>query len=320
MSKSRPFSQYCRLISMIQFILFLVIMSFLYSESCFASIMIHKLELWRTAMSANYQIVKNKSELNAAFALQLSTRTNFFNQRSKIGSAEVASTQINSCKDCGLGDYKFRLEQLEEPLVLQISHRYSDLFTFEIGQALCLRADYLACGFNNTHRRSYDFAHEDDSPFQDFTRAVAEQFPNTVFVQIHGFEQRKRQARSLASVHMILSGGQKKFAPAIDEALKKLDLHENPNIKIYGRDADELGATRNKQGRLIRSMGIGHFLHVELSYEYRQKLMYDTREINRLRKIIRSIGRELRQAKPASSTSQSQTAKSKRSEQTKKKK
>ncbi|MDX2455941.1 MAG: hypothetical protein QNL87_00375, partial [Gammaproteobacteria bacterium] len=48
-------------------------------------------------------------------------------------------------------------------------------------------------------------------------------------------------------------------------------LLNNP-VRLYPRDVQELGATTNQQGRLLRRLAHNGFVHVELSRALRERL------------------------------------------------
>ncbi len=203
----------------------------------------------------------------------------------------TAQVRIDSEKDSGLGSYVLMPGAFDRGLHLQIPHGESDVHTRKIGEALCAEFLFSSCGFNSDHRRSFDFAHEENSPFQTLIRVVTDQDPTALFVQIHGFSAEKRPALRDRSATMILSGGRKELAPVISEALKSLGEARDPGIRIFGEDTNDLGATANVQNVLVQQLAKGRFLHIELSYASRVSLAADPKERQRLYQIIEAVAR-----------------------------
>ncbi|NRA67553.1 MAG: hypothetical protein HRU19_23940 [Pseudobacteriovorax sp.] len=240
-------------------------------------------------LQAEPRKIKHISELNEILSQNLSKAHFGFRQFSWQEVHQSSILDVKSCKECNLGNYRIRSGGVGRSIAIQIPHRYSDLMTFPIGYRLCQMLDVQACGFNTSHRRSFDFAHHELSPFQDFTKALLSHDPDMLIVQIHGFRQSKRNTDFRPETHIILSGGAKKEAWWIEKGLKMINLHRDPRIKIFGRDTSELGGTTNKQNVLMRALGKGRFLHIELSFTYRQRLLYDARELFKLKQIIHAM-------------------------------
>jgi hypothetical protein len=192
-----------------------------------------------------------------------------------------------------LGSYFIRLPlQNTRSLHLQIPHGQSDLMTDEIGHLLCKEYPFATCSFNNIHRRQYDFAHAGDSPFNELMNHYLAIDPESLFVQIHGFSTRKRQRGADQEADMILSGGSPRKAGVIMSALNRLDLSSPPTIRVYGAHTMALGATTNSQNRSLALHRNGHFLHIEVAYKIRKKLLNSTKKRALLYHIISEIAYE----------------------------
>jgi hypothetical protein len=189
-----------------------------------------------------------------------------------------------------LGTYLISQSSPRNGINLQAPHGDSDLKTKEIAELMCQEQSYDSCSINTMHRRSFDFAHESDSPFQEFTEAVVIHDPNALIVQLHGFESSKRKNGPEQKARMILSTGQD--SRALRAALAELRLDQDPGILVYGVTTQELGATRNVQAGLVRRMGRGHFLHIETSLAFREKLQNDRKERDFLDGIIRAVKKQ----------------------------
>lgn len=186
-----------------------------------------------------------------------------------------------------LGTYLISQSSQRNGINLQAPHGDSDLKTREIVELLCQEQSYDSCSINTMHRRSFDFAHEPDSPFQEFTEAIVTNDPTALIVQLHGFESGKRKNGPEQKARMILSTGPD--SRALRAALASLHLDQDPSILVYGVTTQELGATRNVQAGLVRRMGRGHFLHIETSLAFREQLQNDRKERDFLDGIIRAV-------------------------------
>jgi hypothetical protein len=71
---------------------------------------------------------------------------------------------------------------------------------------------------------------------------------------------------------VILSSGDPMRPPALDPALL---IPRFGRVGVYAVDTETLGATRNVQGRALRTVGPGRFLHVELALPVRDVLTAD---------------------------------------------
>lgn len=189
-----------------------------------------------------------------------------------------------------LGTYFISQSSQRNGINLQAPHGDSDLKTKEIAELMCQEQSYDSCGINTMHRRSFDFAHESDSPFQEFTEAIVTNDPHALIVQLHGFESGKRKNGPEQQARMILSTGQD--SRALRAALASLHLDKDPSILVYGVTTRELGATRNAQGGLLRRIGRGHFLHIETSLAFREQLQNDRKERDFLDGIIRAVKKQ----------------------------
>jgi hypothetical protein len=186
-----------------------------------------------------------------------------------------------------LGSYLIRQGARKSGINIQTPHGESDLKTREIAELLCQEQKYDSCSTNTMHRRRFDFAHEHDSPFQAFTEAIVTHDPKALIVQLHGFETSKRSFGPEQRARMILSTGHD--SRALRAALASLQLDHDPTILVYGVTTHELGATRNAQAGLLKTLGKGHFLHIETSLEFRKKLQRDRKERDFLDRIIRTV-------------------------------
>lgn len=122
-----------------------------------------------------------------------------------------------------------------------------------------------------------DVAHQAASLFQTWSLAALVADPRARLVQIHGF------AAGTVDADAVISSGQVQHAPV---ALLKPTLGvlgpEAPKVKLFGVDADVLGATTNVTSRALRGLAAPRFVHIELSPRARALLVDDPDRATRL--------------------------------------
>lgn len=192
-------------------------------------------------------------------------------------SYRVAREAAAGCR--GRGFYAFS-DDRQRQVVLQVPHRFKDRHTGTLALALAAAAPFRAIAWNSAPRRieratgtqQTDLAHRWDTYFVAFSEAFAAVLPQGRLVQLHGFATGKRKSAQAASASMVLSAGSHWPSPAVLTVQACLARTFGNGVRLFPRDIDELGATRNVQGRLLRSLGHGGFVHVELSDGLRDEL------------------------------------------------
>ncbi len=175
------------------------------------------------------------------------------------------------------------------PVIIQTPHARSDMFTGKIGLKLFTTGS-AAAFFSSTLRRNArsvftgpeqvkkfhiaDPAHNPNCFFHAATKAATRFQPDTLTIQLHGFES--GAPGTGRHYTMILSSGID--SDIRDDCFAELDNTIRkclPEVRIgkYGVETGELGARANVQGRFINRFTPGCFLHVEMSYDYRNRLM-----------------------------------------------
>lgn len=186
--------------------------------------------------------------------------------------------------DCGgRGAYLLRRGADISPVALIAPHRGADRHTGTIVQLLMAEGDFGAAAWNSAARRSSaacvhggDVTREPTHYITAFSLAFAQQYPHGRIVQIHGFEGQNRQSRDAAKADFILGDGTPNPPRALRDVADCL-IREFPDrqVRVYGIDSDELGATTNRQGRALRAAGFAGFTHVEISLSMRELLVGD---------------------------------------------
>lgn len=172
----------------------------------------------------------------------------------------------------GRGLYVFR-QGTTVPLAVQAPHAWDDLHTGPIAARLVVECAAQAAAWNTLPRAEVDLAHETLSYFQSFTAAFARVRADGVVVQLHGFARKSRRTEAGRTSDMILSSGTKKPPLWVLEAARQLKAKVAESARVFPREVNELGATTNAQGALLRGLGHEGLLHVEMSLEMRKKLL-----------------------------------------------
>jgi hypothetical protein len=188
----------------------------------------------------------------------------------------------------GGGLYAFRPRRQAHPVCIQAPHTFFDQGTGDIALGLFARLPADCLFVNTVHRYSEaakDSAATDEHP-ADVAHAAATWFAAATegaldaaaftLVQVHGFGAGP-EARALHDVAAIVADGQKTRAadaPAVRLRAALAPRLGAGKVRLFGVDADVLGATTNVQGKAARKAG-AIFLHVEMSADLRRSLGAD---------------------------------------------
>lgn len=183
----------------------------------------------------------------------------------------------------GRGSYLLRRGTDISPVALVAPHRGADRHTGTIVQLLMAEHRFGAAAWNSAARRaSAACAHAGDATREAthyitaFSLAFAGQYPRGRIVQIHGFDGKNRQSADLGQADFILGDGTANPPPILRDLAACL-IREFPGrqVRVFGIDSDELGATTNRQGRALRAAGYTGFTHIEMSPDLRAQLAAD---------------------------------------------
>jgi hypothetical protein len=165
-------------------------------------------------------------------------------------------------------------------LVVQAPHTFFDEGTLPLACELFQRAGAAALFIDTAHRykaaepdergdHPADVAHARDSLFQAATVGAINRVVGLTVVQIHGFAPRESGAAIVLS-----TGASELLAPLTTRARTELSPLVSGPVLRFPDECQELGATTNAQGAVVRAAG-GRFLHVEMSARLRQTLLDD---------------------------------------------
>lgn len=163
-------------------------------------------------------------------------------------------------------------------LFVQAPHTFYDEGTLPLGCELFERARAGALFINTSHRYKSapqtagghypaDVAHARDSLFQAATEGLIESKPKASVVQVHGFGERESNGAIVISAGVKTPGH-----PVVSRVALALSRVIDGGVLRYPDDHNELGATTNVQGAIVRESG-GQFLHIEMAAPLRRDLL-----------------------------------------------
>ncbi len=184
-------------------------------------------------------------------------------------------TIVQDNKGTGQGFYIFRHKN-SQAIALQAPHSYTDLYTGEIARKLMQESNYVAAAWNTVPRDVADMAHLENTIFQAFGRAFAQQYPTGLIVQLHGFAKKKRKSKKGQNTDLIISGTTKTpSVPLLNSShCLKSQLIEF-EIRLYPFEINELGGTTNSNAKDLRKREFYHFFHIEMSKPLRKVLRHN---------------------------------------------
>ena len=210
--------------------------------------------------------------------------------RLEVGGAQVSVVREVQGRRRGWGVYAFRAPQLNGVL-LQAPHSYFDLHSGYLVERIFVEHNVRAAAWNTAPRHAplassetpqpcegdsgADLAHVDRSVFQAFTLAFARTHPQGLVAQLHGFSTTARTTRVGALSDAVVSNGQRRPRPWLWSFDRCLESRLCEVSSVFPDEVRELGALKNLQGRLLRELGHGGFLHVELNLPLRKRLKDD---------------------------------------------
>ena len=165
-------------------------------------------------------------------------------------------------------------------LVIEAPHTFYDEGTGEIALALFARLHAGVLFFNTVHRYAppdgdqhpADVAHAEGTCFAAAHQGLLDAAPSSSIVQVHGFGG--RQPLDAAVKAVVSDGTPSPGQPAVRLRAALAKRWGAGTVKLYGVDAEVLGATTNVQGKAARRVG-APFLHIEMNAETRRALGRD---------------------------------------------
>ena len=182
----------------------------------------------------------------------------------------------------------------QDRLVLQAPQGDSDLNPAKIAIEWWAVGGVAALAIHTAPRQladreeSSDLAQLKGTFFNAFSEALVRQKQLSTVVQLHGFAQSRRRSRAGATADIILSNGSRLSSPRV-RGLQACLMRQFSAVRSYPQQVSELGGTRNQQGILLRSQGFDGFIHLEMAYELRQRLVASNRERERLHRCLSGV-------------------------------
>jgi len=155
---------------------------------------------------------------------------------------------------------------------LQAPHKFSDKHTSAIVEQMMLLTPIDAVFINHQHRRDADYSRQANSVLIDLSLSYLNSTKGGLIIQIHGFAQEKRKSKAAKNANIIVSSGHQGATRLPSEFAQCLRDTGFEGVSVFGRDVDELGATKNSVKNALYENGFHRFLHLELSLQQRLAL------------------------------------------------
>ena len=163
-------------------------------------------------------------------------------------------------------------------LLVETPHTFFDEGTLPLGCELFQRTGARGLFIDTAHRYKAadptpdgespaDVAHAEGSLYQAATEGFVLAISDARVVQLHGFGARGNGANVVLS-----SGAQDVGQTLVDDAATELRRYVANGVMRFPTETNDLGATQNVQGALVRRKG-GEFLHVEMAAQLRRDLL-----------------------------------------------
>lgn len=263
------------------------------SGACLALVVLHHISLAADKAEPDTYQPPTRAELQQAEALFRDLFAGNYRDSNKDTASALGflwgddeSAISLSGHEQGWGEYHFAKTGSSD-IALQAPHRFNDKYTGAIAIRLFRQHGFPALALNSVSRRTAvardetlqaDMARLPDSLHSIFSRAFASRYPEGQLVQLHGFDAKKRASPEARQADIILSTG----GPWSSKYLLNMQgcLNDNAwNTLRFPQEVRELGATRNSIGALLRNLGHGGFVHIELNLETRKQLINDENQL-----------------------------------------
>lgn len=162
---------------------------------------------------------------------------------------------------------------------VQAPHLRDDLGSGELVIRLFFAGGLFAAMTSTVRREEIDLAHADGTLFTAFAAALATR-PDSRLLQLHGFERDKRDSEAGRNADSVSSGGRPWPTSPVITLRDCLQREFGGLHRVYAIDIDELGGTRNASFAQFPTPHTG-FLHLELSREFRGRLLAGPADQNR---------------------------------------
>ncbi len=187
----------------------------------------------------------------------------------------------------GRGGYLFRKGGGADEVLVQAPHSFHDHMTGELAWKAFEQSRARGFFFNTIHRyrsrrgeRSRDAVHPadmaraQDSAFHLLSIHYLEAIPSGWVLQLHGYKSRKLDRKGIKAV---ISGGVEGDATSRSLVTQQTlaDTFGHKKMALWPRDTDSFGALSNVLGGWCVQHAYGRFVHIELHYDLRERLLED---------------------------------------------
>ncbi len=168
-------------------------------------------------------------------------------------------------------------------IFLQAPRRMADKHTGTISERLAKINSHVDTLFiNGRHRREVDYSAQASNVLVNLSLHYLQKTPNGIIVQIHGFAAEKRRTLKASSANFILSSGHRNAFKLPARFANCLGDQGFSDVLVYGKDVDELGATKNVVKKGINQQQFHRFLHIEIGLKQRESLLQSATRLKAL--------------------------------------
>lgn len=209
-------------------------------------------------------------------------------QQGSYASAKLKEWSTLRSVDDDLDMWHVLMSNTGGKLFIQAPHQFSDRFSGEIALAATSHSKQANALFLNAqHRKEIDYSREPNSILTQLTQVYLQNNKMTAgIVQLHGFERTKRKSAIAQSANFIISSGNKRSLSMPLALQQCLVSHGFENVLVYGREVDELGATKNPVKKQVYQLQSTRFVHIEMSLEQRKALIGNAESLAKFYRCI----------------------------------
>ncbi len=174
-------------------------------------------------------------------------------------------------RQSGQGWYLFRTKSYSN-IAIEAPHARNDVNTGLIALRLFRAGNARVLAASTITRHRADMGHLDNTYFQALTLAFADESPQGLVAQVHGFETGNHQS---SKADVVASAGTRSPQPWLSQFVQDLRQATGLLVLAFPRDTKVLGATLNAQGKALQASGHGRFLHLEMTASLRERFTHD---------------------------------------------
>ena len=167
----------------------------------------------------------------------------------------------------------------KQHIYLQIIHQFYDKKTGQIGRLWFESSAIDVLTINNISRNKQTIRGEKTdlgkltrTYLTSSTEALLELSEMPLFIQVHGFSNSKRNSAQGKAAEIIISSGSKIVSKHVKRSYDCL-RRSGYKVELFPNTIRELGGTKNTTGMLVNNSNKGYFIHLELNFFIRNRIL-----------------------------------------------